>query len=114
NSGVVTYTARVTLPPVGALPLRVGMTTDVAIVITGEADVLVIPTEAVQRRGVNEYIQVLNADNTTREVAITSGTTVDGLTAITGADIETGMTVVIPEQTSNAAGGGGFGGPFGG
>jgi HlyD family secretion protein len=110
TDGVVTYEVRIDLTDARTYPIFVGMTTDVEIVIGSEPDVLVVPTEAIQRAGINEFVEVVNDDGTTRSVNVTTGTTLDGYTVISG-DIEEGLQVVIPEEEAQT---GGFGGPFGG
>jgi HlyD family secretion protein len=115
SSSVVTYTVRIDLGSIAQLPVRVGMTTDVQIVTATEANVLVVPTQAVQRSGVNEFVQLLNADRTTTNVPVKTGTTSAGVTVIQG-DISEGALVVVPQTTGTQTqfGGGGFGLPLGG
>jgi HlyD family secretion protein len=110
TDGVVTYDVRVDISNEAALPIRIGMTTDVQIQVGSLEDVLVLPTEAIQRDGQNEFVEVLNADNTTTRVAVTTGQTIDGLTVVEG-DLTEGTLVVVPQQTTQA---GGAGLPFGG
>lgn len=108
--GVVTYEVRVDLTDDTTLPVRIGMTTDVEIVVGNLEAIIVVPTEAVQRDGQNEFVEVLNADNSITQVTVTSGITVDGFTAVDG-DLTEGLTVIIPERSSAATG---SGLPFGG
>jgi multidrug efflux pump subunit AcrA (membrane-fusion protein) len=89
--GVVTYTVRVNIPESSTLPLRIGMTTTVEIVVGGLEAALVVPTEAIQREGSNEF------------VAVTSGVTLDGLTVIEG-DLTEGLTVIIPQRSDVSTG----------
>ncbi len=108
--GVVTYEVRVDITEETSLPLRIGMTTTVEIVIGSSEAVLVVPTDAIQRDGENEFVEVLNADNSITQVAVTSSTTIDGFTAVEG-DLTEGLIIIIPER-SNASTGSGL--PFGG
>ncbi|MBL8162078.1 MAG: efflux RND transporter periplasmic adaptor subunit [Anaerolineae bacterium] len=103
TDGIVTYDVRVDLTDAGSLPVRIGMTTEVEIVVGSLDAVIVVPTEAVQREGQNEFVDVLNADNSTTRVAIVSGTTIDGLTVVDG-DLTEGLTVIIPQRSSAQAG----------
>ncbi|MCU0514043.1 MAG: efflux RND transporter periplasmic adaptor subunit [Anaerolineae bacterium] len=103
--GVVTYEVRVDITTASNLPVRAGMTTTVEIVVGSLEDVLVIPTEAIQREAQAEFVEVLNADNSITRVAITAGATIDGLTAIEG-DLTAGLTVIIPERTAAPTGSG--------
>jgi HlyD family secretion protein len=109
TDGVVTYAVRVDLNETEGL--RVGMTTDVEIVVSTEEDVLVVPTDAIQRAGATEFVQVQNDDGTTTNVSVTTGVTVNDQTVVEG-DLEEGDTVIVPERENS--GGSGFGGPFGG
>ncbi len=99
SDGVVTYDVRVDIGSNNTLPVRIGMTTDVEIVVGSLEAVLVVPTGAIQRDGQNEYVEVLNADNSTTRVSITSGATIDGFTEVQG-DLTEGLTVIVPERTS--------------
>jgi HlyD family secretion protein len=110
SDGVVTYDVRVDIVGETTLPVRIGMTTEIEIVVGNLDAVMVVPTEAVQRDGQAEFVEVLNADNSTTRVAITSGTTVDGLTAVEG-DLTEGITIIIPQRSTVEAGNGL---PFGG
>lgn len=110
-NGVVTFNVRVDLPQTGRYPIYVGMTTDVEIVTGSETGVLVVPTEAIQRSGTTEYVEILNADGTTAQVNITTGATIEGQTVITG-ELDEGVSVVLPVEDVSANSG--FNGPFGG
>lgn len=111
TDGVVTYDVRIDLLDLQNLPIFVGMTTDVEIIMGSEPDVLVVPTDAIQRAGLNEFVEILGSDGTTSTVNVVTGTTLDGYTVVTG-DLEEGVQVIIPVQEAQQ--GGGFGGPFGG
>ena len=105
TNGIVTYDVRIDLEPNVSLPIYVGMTTDVEIIVGQEADVLVIPTEAIQRDGIQEFVEVVNSDGSTTQVLIDTGLTIDGVTAIDG-DISEGIEVLIPNRTASNSGGG--------
>jgi multidrug efflux pump subunit AcrA (membrane-fusion protein) len=91
-----------------------GMTADVALVVATIENALVVPTQAIQREGDQEYVLVVGANGESQQVNVVSGETTDGLTVVTG-DLEDGQTIYlrVPEETGNAFGrpaGGGFGG----
>lgn len=112
SDSIVVYDVRVDLDDMGDLPVRAGMTTSVKINVDVQEGVLAVPTGAIQRSGTLEYIEVTDADGTTRRVPVTAGRTNSGLTAIEG-EIEEGALVVIPAQdtmTSSAQQGPGMGG----
>jgi HlyD family secretion protein len=113
--GIVTYTVRVNLPQEVSEALRVGMTADVEFLITSATNVLAVDTDAIQREGSTEFVEVLNADGTTSRVDVTTGISANGLTEIQG-DITEGVRVVIVERTTTTTTTGGAGGfpPFGG
>lgn len=109
NNGLVTYDVRVDIQNPDGYPIRVGMTTDVEILISTSGEVLAVDTDAIQREGTTEYVEIVNADNTTTRVTITTGQSLDGMTEIQG-DIVAGQLVVIPERITSAGGGLPFGG----
>ncbi|MDX2137102.1 MAG: efflux RND transporter periplasmic adaptor subunit [Chloroflexota bacterium] len=110
NDGIVTYEVRVDLTNITGMPVRIGMTTDVEIQVGEISDALVVPTEAIQRDGQTEFVEVLNADNTTARVTVTTGATIDGMTVVVG-DLSEGVVVIIPLREAT---GSGNGLPFGG
>lgn len=97
--GIVTYKTRVNLDSANQLALRIGMTTNVEIVIAAAENVLVVPTSAIQRSGTTEFIVVTNPNDTTSNITVTTGQTNGGLTVIEG-DVTPGQQVIIP-QTGN-------------
>lgn len=113
RDGIVTYQVRVELPDIANLPVRVGMTTEVAITVASEGDVLAVPTQAVQREGITEFVEVYNTNGENRRVTVTTGQVSDGMTEISG-QVREGDVIVIPVQTPQSAGGGLGGPPFGG
>jgi len=110
TDGVVTYNVRVDLTDLNDQPIRIGMTTDVAILVSDATEVLVVPTEAVQRNGTREFVTVQNPDGTTVQVTVTTGSTNDGMIEVNG-DLTAGTTVVIPAAAAQS---GGLPNPLGG
>jgi HlyD family secretion protein len=110
TDGVVTYNVRVDLTDAESQPIRIGMTTDVAILVSDATEVLVVPTEAVQRNGTQEFVTVQNPDGTTVQVTVTTGSTNEGMTEVKG-DLTAGTTVLIPTAAAQS---GGMPGAFGG
>jgi RND family efflux transporter MFP subunit len=111
TDGVVTYDVRVELVDIADLPVRVGMTTEIEIVIASEGEVLAVPTEAIQRDGTTEFLEVVVEGGENRRVPVTTGRISDGMTEISG-NISEGDVVVVPPQEGDVTGG--LGGPFGG
>jgi RND family efflux transporter MFP subunit len=112
SSGVVSYdvTVALTNPPTG---LRVGMSAQVSVTIASSANVIAVPTAAVQGAGSTYVVQVVDANGQVQDV------TVDvGLITSSYIEIKTGLTegerVVIGTSTSRSGatttGGGLFGG----
>ncbi len=109
KSGVVTYSVRLALASAsGEMHVLPGMTGDVTLKVGSLTDVLVVPTQAIQRDTNGEYIQIVSASGTVR-AAITSGKTVNGKTVITGNGISAGQTVALAARTTSA--GSSFGPP---
>ncbi len=110
TSGVVTYSVRLAFKQAesGVMP---GMTGDVTLVVGQLNDVLVVPTQAIQRDTNGEYITVVVGSNNQR-VAVTSGKTQNGKTVITGNGISAGQTVLLTARTASS--GSAFPGPGGG
>jgi HlyD family secretion protein len=109
EDGIVTFDVRINLSNIDGLPVRVGMTTDVEILVGSEAAALVVPTQAIQRSGESEFVQLYNDDGTTTDVPVTTGTTSDGMTVVQG-DLTEGVRVVLPPDTQAQQGGSPFGG----
>jgi RND family efflux transporter MFP subunit len=119
QSGVVSYpvTISVTNPPTTA---RAGMTADVTITTASATGVLTVPSSALEGNAGDYSVLVLNADGTTRRVAVDVG-----LVTNTMAEIKSGLaegTAVVTGTTADLAGttptsgrfGGGFAVPGGG
>lgn len=109
DGNLVTYSVRVDIEDADSHPIRVGMTTDVEIIVSGTGEVLAVETDAVQRQGTAEYVEVVNADGTLTRVNITTGQSFDGMTVING-DVVAGQVVAIPERATSTGGGLPFGG----
>jgi HlyD family secretion protein len=105
EQGVVTYAVRVSLTPNAEYTVLIGMTADVAIIISATEDALLVPTDAVQRDGDQEYLLVVGANGTSERIDIVSGQITNGMTVITG-DVQQGQEIYLrpPQQTQ----GGGF------
>jgi HlyD family secretion protein len=108
DGGIVTYEVRVDIQGSDA-PIRIGMSTDVEILVGSIENALVVPTNAIQRDGQNEFVEILDASNNQQRVSVTAGETINGLTVVTG-DLTEGLTVVIPAETVEAGGALPFGG----
>lgn len=105
NQGVVVYAVRVKVQ--NAIPLYLGMSADVQIILDTHKDVLAVPTRALQRRtGGGQYVIVQTNNAQTTEIDVTTGLTVDDLTEVSGEGLREGQTVVI--STSNGTTGGGL------
>lgn len=95
------------------IELKGGMTVTVSLIVSSATDVLVVPNSAVLQRGMQTYVQVITADGTIEERAITTGISdwqytevIDGLSK--------GEQVVIPQGTSTTTATEEFQGPPGG
>jgi HlyD family secretion protein len=111
KDNVVTYSVRVDLKDISKAPVKIGMTTDVQINVGSDANVLVVPTDAIQRDGQEEYVQVSNGSGAPSRVVVKTGQTSDGYTEVTG-DLKEGVVVIVPTKTTTQQSG--FPGPFGG
>jgi HlyD family secretion protein len=119
TSGVVLYPLRVELAQT-SLPLRAGMTADVAITLVSHEDALLVPLRALHSDGDTAFVlrQVQGSD--LRGVAVNGPETVTvtlGLTTDTQAEIlsglEEGDTVIVVAAQAEPAAGGLMDGPFG-
>lgn len=79
--------------------LREGLTVTVSIIIEEAADVLLVPNGAITTRGWQTYVQVVSADGSTEERAVTTGISDWQYTEVTEGLAE-GEQVVVPEGTS--------------
>jgi membrane fusion protein, macrolide-specific efflux system len=108
QTGVVSYpvTITVTNPPATA---RAGMSADVTITTATAANVLIVPSTALNG-GQGQYaVMVLNADGTTRMVPVDVGLVTNTMAEIKsgldeGANVVTGTTADLLSNSSNAGG----------
>jgi RND family efflux transporter MFP subunit len=82
--------------------LREGMTVTVSIIVEQESDVLLVPNGAIITQGGQSYVQVVLADGTVEDRAITTGISNWQYTEITEG-LSEGELVVIPEGTSTSS-----------
>jgi HlyD family secretion protein len=119
QSGVVNYKVKVEVepleeimpggqtPPSGQMPamisenfqLREGLTVTVSIIIQSESDVLLVPNGAITTRGRQTYVQVMSADGTTQERAVTTGISNWQYTEVTEG-LSEGEQVVVTQGTA--------------
>lgn len=113
TNNLVTYAVRVTLQeiPTG---LRQGMTATVSVTTQVVENVIAVPQAAITTVGGESTVEVMNADDTTTRVVVTTGVQGDVLTEITNG-LSGGEQLVIPSaSTSGFPDGGVPGGGFGG
>ncbi len=114
SSGVVLYPVTVRVRPSGEVPVRAGMTADVSIVTSREADALIVPRRAIQAENGKQFVEVVAGDGTSRRVPVTVGLSSDAETRVTTGLAE-GDVVVVPaarqRETDTRFGGGLMGGP---
>ncbi|GAB4509266.1 MAG: hypothetical protein OHK0046_03960 [Anaerolineae bacterium] len=85
------------------VPLYIGMTADVEIIVGIEENALAVPTNAIQRDGASEYVIIENGDQGTLQVGVFTGITRDGLTVVYG-DLAEGQIIRIPQTESSRRG----------
>jgi hypothetical protein len=96
------------------LPIRVGMTAEVEILIETLDNVLVVASTAIRYEGLQAYVLVDDGSEDGQRVDVEISTTVGGFAVITG-DLSEGQTVFVDQletQSSTTTGAGGFGGGF--
>ncbi len=110
QSGVVNYEVKVEVKSLEAVmhkrqaaisedfQLREGLTVTVTILVDERTDVLLVPSNAIIRRGTGAYVQVVNGD-ATEERAIETGVSDWQFTEII-AGLSEGEQVVVPKNTS--------------
>ena len=93
GGSLTTYPVTVSIdnPPADA---RVGMTAQINIIIDESADVVAAPVAALNVRGEDVYVNVLQSDGTIQEVVVETGTQGSNFVQITSG-LEGGETVVI-------------------
>ena len=90
-AGLIKYIVRVELEPVDTTML-LGATADVVIQVGDSQNALAVPFSAVQSDKNGEYVTVINADGSTRQVEVQSGAAVDNLVIVKG-DLKAGERV---------------------
>jgi HlyD family secretion protein len=121
--GAVAYPIDVSFTP-GDLPVRLGMTADVDIVVAGATDALLVPNQAIEsdRAAGRYFVNVPRLDGTSQRVEVLIGLRDENQTEILDG-LQEGDVVVLPQvpeqiQTQQGFGGGppgdGGGGGFGG
>jgi RND family efflux transporter MFP subunit len=122
QQGVVNYQVKVELeslegimpgdqtPPAGQMPtmmsegfqLREGLTVTVSIIMQEKSDVLLVPNGAITTQGRQTYVQVMSADGTIEERAITTGISNWQYTEVTDG-LSEGEQVVVPQGTATTS-----------
>ncbi|MGB2878196.1 MAG: HlyD family efflux transporter periplasmic adaptor subunit, partial [Dehalococcoidales bacterium] len=110
QSGVVNYEVKVEVKSLETVmhkrqatisedfQLREGLTVTVTILVDERTDVLLVPSNAITRRGMEAYIQVVKGD-TTEERAVETGVSDWQFTEVI-AGLSAGEQVVVPKNTS--------------
>jgi HlyD family secretion protein len=114
--GAVAYAVKVSFAP-GELPVRLGMTADVDIVVASAEDALLVPNRAIEadREAGRYYVQRQNAGGSVERLEIQIGLRTESQTQIL-AGLEEGDRLVLPEVPGQGEEFPGAGGPgmFGG
>ncbi len=98
QQGVVNYKVKVEIQSLKDFQLREGLTVTVSILVEEKNDVLLVPNQAIIRRGRQTLVQVLK-DGVIEERAITTGISNWQYTEVTDG-LSEGEKVVIPETTT--------------
>jgi HlyD family secretion protein len=106
TSNVATYLVRVSFDP-GDQPIKVGMSASGTIVTQEHADVLIVPSRAIQTQGTNKVVQVQRPGAPARTVVVQTGLTSDGQTEIlSAADGSAGLVegdvLVVSSSTTSS------------
>lgn len=100
DSGVIKYTVRIDIDPIGEdMFLPLGATADVIIQIKEAAAVLAVPLNAVQNDGSGEYVWLILANGTTQRVDIESHEIVGDLVVVTG-DLHNGDRIQLVHENN--------------
>ncbi len=94
TQGVVTYDVRVELSPT-EIPLRADMNVTAVIQVARKENVLLVPTRALQSGPRGQFVEVLQADGTTRRAFLKVGLSTDAFTEVLDG-LQEGDVVVIP------------------
>jgi len=112
QSGVVNYSVKVEVEPLeelmptqqqaafGSFQLREGLTVTVSIIMQQKSDVLLVPNGAITTQGRQAYVQVVAADGSTTQRAITTGISNWQYTEVTEGLAE-GEQVVVTQGTTS-------------
>ncbi|MBI2953546.1 MAG: efflux RND transporter periplasmic adaptor subunit [Chloroflexi bacterium] len=114
SQGVVLYPVTLELDPTN-VPIRPGMTANVAVEITRRENILLVPNRAVRSQGRNRVVEVM-VDGKPESRTVTVGMSNDQFTEVSNG-LQEGDTVVLPTTTTTAPrvpGAANFGGMPGG
>jgi len=102
TQGVVTYDVRVDIDRAD-VPLRADMNVTAVIQVAQKENVLLVPTRALQSGPRGEFVEVVQADGTTRRAFLHVGLSTDAFTEVVSG-LQEGDVVVIPTlaQTSTS------------
>lgn len=90
--GLIKYSVRVELDPVKE-PMLLGATADVIIQVSDARNALAVPASAVKSdKNGNKYVNLIEADGSTRQVTVQSGKTVGNLVIVSG-ELKAGDTI---------------------
>ena len=103
QSGVVVYTARITLSAPGGVGLRSGMGASADIVVDERKSVLLVPDRAIGKNAKGESTVVLRIDGKNEEQVVTAGIT-DGVQTEIVSGLKEGDTVVVERANSASPG----------
>ena len=117
SQGVVTYPITLELDPT-EVPIRPGMTANVAVEVTRRENVLLVPNRAIRTQGRNRTVEVM-VNGKTEQRVVTIGLSNDQYTEVLNG-LQEGDVVLIPATTTAAPrvggpgglGGMGIGGPM--
>ncbi len=100
TQGVVTYDARVDINAAD-VPLRADMNVTAMIQVAQKQDVLLVPTRALRSGPRGQFVEVVQADGTTRQVSLQVGLSTDAFTEVIDG-LQEGDVVVIPSLAQTA------------
>lgn len=110
SSGLVNYTVTVKISDVDK-NVRLGMTSEVAILIASKQDVLLVPNQAIKLENGEQVVYILAADGTQKRVVLTLGLSSDTHSEVLSGDLKSGDLALLRavEDTMNRffMGGGG-------
>ncbi len=103
QSGVVVYTARITLSAPSGVGLRPGMSASADIIVDERKNALLVPDRAIGKNAKGDSIVMLRIDGKNEEQVVTAGITDGVQTEIVGG-LKEGDTVVVERASSTAPG----------